>query len=183
MTDYESFEPAIHSATILRRTVPTRLSYEDLVAAFERELGHLDPTVNQSLVMRKAPWSEVEAEMIRISGKHALMIIFRANQGAITSLSGKIKHCSLYLVGNPAIARGILDVDTAAALYVPFRVCLFAREGANTASIEYDLPSSSLAALGRPVLTAIGDELDRKIGVVASALAALEPADTAAVAG
>jgi uncharacterized protein (DUF302 family) len=76
------------------------------------------------------------------------MIIFRADQGKITSLSGQEKRCSLYLVGNPVIADQIISIDLRASFYVPFRVCLYDDRGPDGAVISYDRPSSFLAVLG-----------------------------------
>jgi hypothetical protein len=53
----------------------------------------------------------VEKELERLGGTHGLMIVASANQGAITSLSGKLKRCMLYLVGNPVIADKIIAID------------------------------------------------------------------------
>ena len=105
-----------------------------------------------------------------MAGRHGLMIIFRANQGAITSLSGRAKRCSLYIVGNPVIANRIFELDLRASLYVPFRVCLYDDGGPAGATISYDRPSSFLAGLGRPELGEIGTLLDRKIDGVVAAL-------------
>ena len=157
-------------ATIERTIVPTGLSYDALVTGFERELGQLDAAAANRLVERKAPWSEVEREIARMAGRHGLMIIFRANQGGITSLSGRVKRCSLYIVGNPVIANQIIDIDLRASLYVPFRVCLYDDASPSGATISYDRPSSFLAALGRPELGEIGTLLDRKIDGVVAAL-------------
>jgi len=55
------------------------------------------------LIERKAAWTDVERAIERIAGPHGLMIIFRADQGKIASLSGDEKRCSLYLVGNPSL--------------------------------------------------------------------------------
>jgi hypothetical protein len=73
--------------------------YEALVEAFERELGHLDPLMGARLIEQKASWSEVEREMARMAGPRGLMIIFKADQGRIASLSGQERQCLLYLVG------------------------------------------------------------------------------------
>jgi uncharacterized protein (DUF302 family) len=67
----------------------------------------------------------VEKELERLGGTHGHMIVASANQGAITSLSGKLKRCMLYLVGNPVIADKIIAIDIRASFYVPFRVALF----------------------------------------------------------
>jgi uncharacterized protein (DUF302 family) len=113
------------TAAIEHVTVPMSLPYERLVIAFEAELGHLDPAVTKALVERRASWSEVEKEIERISGVHGLMIIASANQGVVTSLSGKMKRCMLYLIGNPVIADKIIAIDIRASFYVPFRVAIF----------------------------------------------------------
>jgi len=150
--------------------VATGRTYEALVEAFEHELGYLDPLIGARLLEQKASWNEVEREMARMAGPRGLMIIFRADQGRITSLSGQEKRCSLYLVGNPVIADQIISIDLRASFYVPFRVSLYDDGGPDGAVISYDRPSSFLAALGKPELTEFGALLDRKIDDVATAL-------------
>ena len=68
--------------------VATGRTYAALVEAFEHELGFLDPLIGARLIQQKASWSEVEREMTRMAGPRGLMIIFRADQGRIASLSG-----------------------------------------------------------------------------------------------
>src|SRR5262249_27614679 len=78
-------------AAIEHVTVAPGVPYEKLVAAFEAELGRLDPAAVQALVERRASWGEVEREIQRVGGTHGLMIVATANQGAVISLSGKAK--------------------------------------------------------------------------------------------
>lgn len=157
------------SDTIQHTCVPTGLSYEAAIRAFEREVGHLDPAVTQRLVERKASWSEIEREIGKIGGTHGLMIIERADLGRVASLSGQQKRCLLYLVGNPVIANRIISIDLRGCFYVPFRVALYDHGSPEGAMVAFDRPSSSLATLGRPEITEIGEDLDRKIdGVVAA---------------
>jgi uncharacterized protein (DUF302 family) len=160
------------SSTIRHTRLATGLSYDALVHAFERELGHLDPAVTRRLVGQKAAWSEVEREIGDIGRPHGLMIIARADQGAVISLSGRRTQCSLYLVGNPVIASRIISIDVRGSFYVPFRVALYDDGHPEGAVMAYDRPSSFLAALGHAELTEIGESLDRKIDTVASALRA-----------
>jgi uncharacterized protein (DUF302 family) len=155
------------TATIEHTRIATGLSYNALVVAFERELGHLDPKLTEDLVKRKASWDDVKRAIDRVGGPHGLMVIFRADQGQITSLSGREKRCSLYLVGNPVIANEIIDIDPRASFYVPFRVCLY-DNGDDLGVMAYDRPSSFLAALERPELTSFGQLLDQKIDAVAN---------------
>jgi uncharacterized protein (DUF302 family) len=159
--------------TIAQTVVTTRLAHNELVAAFERELGRWDSSAGALLVKRKAPWSEVEREVARMAGPRGLMVIESIDQGQVTSLSGSSNRCALYLVGNPVIANSILTVDPKGGLYVPFRVALYQNAGAKGGSVVYDRPSSFLAQLDHPELTEIGAQLDDKIDAVARFLAAL----------
>ncbi len=151
-------------------TVATGLSYDRLVRAFEGELGRFDPAVAKSLMDRPAPWSEVKEAVERMAGVHGLMIISTADQGAVISLSGKAKRCSLYIVGNPVIANDILDIDLGASFYVPFRIALYESADQGGAVIVYDRPSSFLATLGRIELDAFGTLLDQKVDSVIAAI-------------
>ena len=164
MTESEKLKEIKHTEVATGRT------YESLVEAFEHELGYLDPMVGARLLEQKAPWNEVEHEMTRMAGPRGLMIIFRADQGKITSLSGQEKRCSLYLVGNPVIADQIISIDLRASFCVPFRVCLYDNGGPDGAVISYDRPSSFLAALGKPELKKFGALLDGKIDDVVAAI-------------
>ena len=161
---------AVSTSSIERVTVATGLGYEQLVSAFEGELGRFDPAAGKSLVDRRAPWNEVKAAIERMAGPHGLMIIFAADQGALTSLSGKAKRCSLYIVGNPVIANDILDIDLGASFYVPFRVALYESGDGGRAVFAYDRPSSFLSSLGRPELKAFGTALDGKIESLLAAI-------------
>jgi uncharacterized protein (DUF302 family) len=156
-------------APIEHVTVTMGVPYDKLISAFEAELGRLDSAAVQALVARRAPWHEVESEIERIGGVHGLMIVASANQGAITSLSGKAKRCMLYIVGNPVIADKIIAIDIRASFYVPFRVALFdlGKEGG---AIAYDRPSSFLASLDQPEFKDFGTLLDGKIDAVINAV-------------
>jgi uncharacterized protein (DUF302 family) len=162
-------ESAVRRGDIIQHTcVLTGLSYDAAIRAFEREVGHLDPAMTQRFVERKAPWSEIEREIEKIGGSHGLMIIERADLGRVASLSGREKRCLLYLVGNPVIANRIISIDLRGCFYVPFRVALYDDGNPEGAVIAYDRPSSFLATLGRPELTEIAKDLDRKIDAAAA---------------
>jgi uncharacterized protein (DUF302 family) len=158
------------SITVQHTSVATGLAYNDLVRGFERELGRWDLAIAERLLTTKASWSDVEREVDRMAGPRGLMIFTRINQGEIISLSGESKCCSLYLVGNPVIARKIISIDIRGSFYVPFRVCLFDQADATGAVISYDRPSSFLAALERRELQEFGLMLDQKIDAVVNVL-------------
>ena len=158
------------SVTIQHTSIATGLTYNNLVRGFERELGRWDLVAADRLLKSNASWSEVEREVDRMAGPRGLMNFLRINQGEIISLSGALKWCSLYLVGNPVIANKIISIDVRSSFYVPFRVCLYDSVTAGSAEISYDRPSSLLAGLEQPELKNIGLMLDQKIDGVVGAL-------------
>ena len=154
--------------SVERVTVETNLSYRDLIGAFEHELGRWNKPVGDRLVATRAPWSEVQAEVAKMSGPHGLMVLLQADQGDVASLAGRALHCRLYLVGNPVIATGIINKDIRAGMLVPFRVQIYEEGGRGV--LSYDLPSSFLGSLKNPALDDVGIDLDRKIAAVVQAL-------------
>jgi uncharacterized protein (DUF302 family) len=66
-------------------------------------------------------------------------------------------------VGNPAIAARIVRIDERSALYVPFRVAVYASPQKGGATIVFDRPSSLPVGLSRLHLNHVGRMLDREI--------------------
>jgi uncharacterized protein (DUF302 family) len=158
-----SMVPAHESNVHHKTVVETPFAYEILCGRFEAAVGRLDAAAVRQLEAAAAPWPEVEAAMREMAGESGLMQFAVFDQGVVASLSGAQIRCRMYLVGNPAIAARIVRIDERGALYVPFRVAVYAAPGAETATIAFDRPSSLLAGLSRPELNEIGDLLDREI--------------------
>ena len=93
---------------------------------------------------------------------HGLLILHRVDHGAITSLAGTTKRCSLYLLGNPIAVEPILGSDIRASLSLPVRVTLYDDGGASGAHIAYERPSATLGAAG--------EALDGQLAAVVSAV-------------
>jgi uncharacterized protein (DUF302 family) len=146
-----------------KTVVRTTFAYEILCARFEAAVGRLDAAATRQLEARAAPWPEVEAAMRGMAGESGLMHFATFDQGQVASLAGSPVHCRLYLVGNPAVAARIVRNDARGALYVPFRVAVFAGPRGEEATITFDRPSSLLAGLDGPELGDIGRMLDREI--------------------
>lgn len=66
----------ITHSVVIREDTPTGLSYDALVAAFERELGHWDQGIEGTLIEQHAPWDKVENAFQSMAGPHGLMIFF-----------------------------------------------------------------------------------------------------------
>jgi Domain of unknown function DUF302 len=54
-----------------------------------------------------------------------LVALARLDSGALHSLSGQRLDATLYLVGNPVVARDVTALKPAAALNAPFRIAIY----------------------------------------------------------
>jgi uncharacterized protein (DUF302 family) len=151
----------------VRVTYDSPLDFEQTRARFDQRVPAFDPAVSAQLVIDHASWPEVQAAVDARVGPTGLVALARLDQGALMSLSGEPLEATLYLVGNPVLARQVIGFETAAALYAPFRVAIY-RDAAG-AHITYDKPTSVFASLGSSGVDAIAVELDEKIKAVVEA--------------
>jgi uncharacterized protein (DUF302 family) len=158
----------VSRSSIIRVTVQTQRPYQEVIAAFESEVGRWDAEVAAKLVAEKAKWEVVREAVCKMAGHQGLMIFAKINQGEIASLSGILRQSVVFLVGNAVIATDILKIDIRAGMLVPFRVEVY--DDGSGGALSYDLPSSFLASLGKPGLEAIGQSLDEKIESVVRSL-------------
>ena len=91
----------IHDSTV---------DFEESRRRFDEQVPLLDPLLILRLVLDQATWRDVEALMDRTAGPTGFVALARLDQGALFRLSGHPIQATLYLVGNPVIAREILAV-------------------------------------------------------------------------
>ncbi len=120
-----------------------------------------DPTALLDLVARGASWSQVETEIGQLIGPSGFVALSRLDQGALLSLHGKPVEATQYLVGNPLIARQIIDLNATAALHAPFPVAIYRDD--QGVHVAYAQPSSSFGSLGSADIDLIAKELDARI--------------------
>ncbi len=137
------------------------VDFEETRRRFDDQVPFLDPLLTLRLVLDEATWRDVEALVNRTVGETGFVALGRLDQGSLFSLGGDPIRATLYLVGNPVIARKILAVEPAAGLYAPFRVAVY--RDAMGAHVAYDQPSSVFASFGSHTIDAIASELDEKI--------------------
>jgi len=69
----------------------------------------------------------------------------------------------MYTIGNPLIARTMLEHDIAAGLNVPVRLMIYEDAASRTTRLTYDLPSSLMSGLQNEKVTAAAKKLDAKL--------------------
>jgi hypothetical protein len=135
--------------------------FEETRRRFDEQVPLLDPLLTLRLVLDGARWRDVEHLVLRTVGQTDFVALARLDQGVLLSLGGDSLQATLYLVGNPVIARKILEVTSAAALYAPFRVAVY--RDPTGVHIAYDQPSSAFASFDSQTIDTIAVELDEKI--------------------
>jgi hypothetical protein len=112
-------------------------------------------------VVGGATWQEVTDALGARLGPSGLVALARLDQGALFSLGGDAIEATLYLVGNPVVARDVAELSPASALYAPLRVAVFT--DVTGVHVAYDLPSAVFASLGSSSIDDIAVEVDRQI--------------------
>jgi uncharacterized protein (DUF302 family) len=153
--------------TAARITYDSHRDFGETRARFDERVPVFESAASVELVLKGASWPEVETAVGGRVGPTGLVALARLDQGALLSLQGEPLEATLYLVGNPIVARKVTHHEPAAALYAPFRVAIY--RDATGVHIAYDQPSSVFASLGSSGIDLIASELDDKIGSVAEA--------------
>jgi len=135
--------------------------FDQVVKAFEQQLGQFNPEVYKSLNAGE------DAEKVRVRieamvGPSGFMLFRTSDHGALLRLAGQKRKALQYLVGNPLFAIQMTEHDIRAGLYAPLRVLIYENEPGKTC-VEYDKPSSLFGQFGNAKVTDVAGMLDRKM--------------------
>jgi uncharacterized protein (DUF302 family) len=87
---------------------------------------------------------------------------------------GLAARCKLYVLGNPLIARTMLEHDLGVGLNVPLRAMIYEDPKSGKTRMAYDLPSSLMARLANQKVMAAAKGLDEKLASLAKAVTGAE---------
>jgi uncharacterized protein (DUF302 family) len=141
--------------------VVTDKPFEQVVKAFEQQMGQFDPEVYKSLSAGEDA-AKVRAKIEAMVGPSGFMLFRTSDHGALFRLVGQNRKALQYLVGNPLFAIQMTQHDIRAALYAPLRVLVYENELGKTC-VEYDKPSSLFGQFGNAKVTDVATMLDRKL--------------------
>jgi hypothetical protein len=140
--------------------------FDQVVAAFEAAVGRADGNIFRQAVEASTGPQDFEARMWALEGPSELMLILALDHGAWMSRIDLKARAKLYIVGNPLIARTMIEHDIGVGLNVPVRVLIYEdRDGA--CRLAYDLPSSLMGRLKNARVTAAAKRLDEKLAALA----------------
>ncbi len=147
------------TAVHVQRT--TDKSFEEVVKAFERQVGTFDPEVYKTLSEGGDP-AATKKKLEAMAGPSGFMLFRTSDHGALLRLVGQKRKALQYLVGNPLIAIQMTQHDLRASLYAPLRVLVYENEAGKTC-VEYDQPTSLFGQFGNAEINVVASGLDQKL--------------------
>jgi uncharacterized protein (DUF302 family) len=157
----------IDSFTVQHCEHVSQRSFEDVVAAFEAELGSVeDPATIPREVVAATSQADFEARIKTYEGRSGFMRFLTNDHGAWMSTVGVQARIRSYIIGNPLIAQTMITHDHAVGLNVPIRVLIY-QAASGEARLAYDLPSSLMSRLKNNEVSAAAIKLDAKLRALA----------------
>jgi uncharacterized protein (DUF302 family) len=137
--------------------------FEEVVNAFESAVGSLEDSGFPELVAATKSAEEFENQVKSRESTSGFMRFLTADHGAWLARIGLNAKARMYTIGNPLIARTMLEHDIAAGLNVPVRLMIYEDPVNRTTRLTYDLPSSLMSGLQNEKVTAAAKKLDAKL--------------------
>jgi uncharacterized protein (DUF302 family) len=138
-------------------------SFDEVVSAFESAVGSIENTGLEALSASAKSAEEFESQVKSRESTSGFMRFFTADHGAWMARIGLNAKARMYTIGNPLIARTMLEHDIAAGLNVPVRLMIYEDALNRTVRLAYDLPSSLMSGLQNEKVTAAAKKLDAKL--------------------
>lgn len=141
----------------------TSRPFEEVVNAFESATGTVEDTGFPALLAETKTVEEFEAGVKSREGTSGFMRFLTVDHDAWLARIGISAKARMYTIGNPLIARTMLEHDIAAGLNVPVRLMIYKDAVSGTTRLTYDLPSSLMSGLQNEKVTAAAKKLDAKL--------------------
>lgn len=141
--------------------------FDAVVAAFEAAVGTTDEASFRAALKACSSADDFERRMLAFEGSSGFMRFLRIDHGAWMAKIGLTGRAKLYILGNPLIARTMLEHDIGAGLNAPVRALIYEDPRTGTCRLAYDLPSSLMVRLGNEQLLAAARRLDEKLVALA----------------
>ena len=137
--------------------------FEEVVNAFESAVGSVEDTGFPALLASTKSAAKFESRVKSREGTSGFVRFFTADHGAWLARIGFNAKAVTYTIGNPLIARTMLEHDIAAGLNVPVRLMIYEDAASRTTRLTYDLPSSLMSGLQNEKVAAAAKKLDAKL--------------------
>jgi uncharacterized protein (DUF302 family) len=154
--------------------VSSNKSFEQVVEAIESMAiaDKIDLAIVEQIILASRSWDEFREAFEKKVGSNGFMTFTKIDHGSLMSLAFEGVKAKLYIIGNPLIARQMLEQNLEVGLYVPLRLFVYEDKEGRT-HITYDKPSSLLEQFQNDKISAVAQMLDRKLEELATTAAVL----------
>ncbi len=149
-------------------------SFEEVVNAFESAMGSVEENGFPTLLASTKSAEEFEGSVQSRAGSSGFMRFLTVDHGAWMARVGLNAKARMYTIGNPLIARTMVEHDIAAGLNVPVRLMIYEDAVSRTTRLAYDLPSSLMSGLQNEKVASAAKKLDAKLIALAIQAAGTE---------
>jgi len=161
-------------STLIHYEHVSERTFDEIVTSFEKAVGEVTSDAFQKLLAASTDAHDFETRVRSFEGESGFMRFLDIDHGAWLSHMGLPAKCKLYILGNPLIARTMLEHDLGAGLNVPVRMMIYEDSATGKTRLAYDLPSSLMARLRNQKVTAAAKRLDEKLAALAKAVTGVE---------
>lgn len=146
-------------------------NFHDVVAAFEKAIGHPDMSSFSRSIGAAKTFAEVEALVQAALGPSGLMEFTRLDLGAVLQKRNGVtaRPALRFVVGNPVIMSAMLEHVPDAGSYAPVTVLI--DERADGVHLSYDRMASFLAPYKSPEALKVAQDLDAKVEALLTSVA------------
>src|SRR5947207_8719843 len=137
--------------------------FEEVVNPFESAVGSVENVGVPELLAATKSAEEFETRVRSHEGTSGFMRFLTVDHGAWLARIGLNARARMYTIGNPLIARTMLEHDIATGLNIPVRLMIYEDAVARTTRLAYDLPSSLMSGLQNESVSSAAKNLDAKL--------------------
>src|SRR5438132_8988832 len=137
--------------------------FEEVINAFESAVGSVEDIGFPALLTKTKNSDEFEASVHSREGSSGFMRFLTVDHSVWLNRIGLSAKAKMYTIGNPLIARTMLEHNIAAGLNVPVRLMIYEEPATRTTRVTYDLPSSLMSGLKNEKVTTAAKKLDAKL--------------------
>ena len=156
-------EMTTRKSTLQRATVTSSKPFDDVIAAFEAQIGHPNLAEFLNQINGAKTYDEMESVVQANVSKAGFMQFARFDLGAvIRKENGQDKRRTIrYLVGNPLIMKEMVKHVPDAGSYAPVTVLI--DERSDGVHLSYDLMAAFLAPYENEDALKVAREVDAKV--------------------
>jgi uncharacterized protein (DUF302 family) len=156
----------IDSFTVQHYEHVSKRSFDEVVAAFEAELGSVEDGAIPREAAAARGQADFETRIRSYEGRSGFMRFLTNDHGAWMARIGAKAKIRSYIIGNPLVAQTMITHDPGVGLNVPITVMIF-QATTGEVRLAYDLPSSLMSRLHNEHVSAAARKLDAKLRVLA----------------